>query len=308
MVNFTLPLTINEMISISTSQNFRSLVVIFHLRQPMAFLSLNLYDTHGLTYRMNVLFWGPGDFPVSFSNRDTPWNAWNRHSWSLMVDTRILFSNMESPSKRMLNNILTLDQQWFANRLDISPFYDLDTSLTFTELKMVSMEYSQRVWHASRERLAFRTPGSVPLFACALIVEARFLELAMSLLDFLFEYPLVLSRFCFTMVLPRILRLCIVFTFIPKWKAYFQYPLVLSRFCFLKVHTYLDTVAYCLKVHTYLDTLAYCKKRKLTRNPHSYFHWTLVLSWHVFCCDTAIHRHMWRSMNHSPMQTNHQLK
>ena len=24
---------------------------------------------------MNVLFWGPGDFPVSYSNRDT-WNAW----------------------------------------------------------------------------------------------------------------------------------------------------------------------------------------------------------------------------------------
>ena len=34
---------------------------------------------------MNVLFWGPGEFPVSFSNRDTSWNAWNHHSgrfWS----------------------------------------------------------------------------------------------------------------------------------------------------------------------------------------------------------------------------------
>ena len=27
--------------------------------------SLNLYDTPGLAPRMNVLFWGPGDFPVS---------------------------------------------------------------------------------------------------------------------------------------------------------------------------------------------------------------------------------------------------
>ena len=48
------------------------------------------------------------------------------------------------------------------------------------------MEHSQRVLHASRKRLPFRTPGSVPFLglACALIVETRFLELAMSLLDF----------------------------------------------------------------------------------------------------------------------------
>ena len=48
MVNFTLPSTTNEMISISTSQTFGSWVVIFHLHRPKAFLSLNLYDTPGL--------------------------------------------------------------------------------------------------------------------------------------------------------------------------------------------------------------------------------------------------------------------
>ena len=95
MVIFTLPFTTSEMISISTSQTFRSWVVIFHHRRPMACLSLNLYDTPGLAPRMNVLFWGPGDFPVSYSNRDTLWNAWNRHSGSFMVDTGILLSNME---------------------------------------------------------------------------------------------------------------------------------------------------------------------------------------------------------------------
>ena len=44
----------------------------------------------------------------------------------------------------------------------------------------------QRVWLASRERLPFRAPGSVPRYglACAPIVETRFLKLAMSLLDF----------------------------------------------------------------------------------------------------------------------------
>ena len=95
MVNFTLPSTTSEMISISTSQTFRSWVVIFRHRRPMACLSLNLYDMPGLAPRMNVLFWGPGDFPVSYSNRDTLWNAWNRHSGSFMVDTGILLSNME---------------------------------------------------------------------------------------------------------------------------------------------------------------------------------------------------------------------
>ena len=37
--------------------------------------SLNLYDTPGLAPHMNVLFYGPGDFPVSYSNRDTSWNG-----------------------------------------------------------------------------------------------------------------------------------------------------------------------------------------------------------------------------------------
>ena len=40
--------------------------------------------------------------------------------------------------------------------------------LTFTELRVVSMDRLQRVWHASRERLPFRTPGSVPLFGTCL--------------------------------------------------------------------------------------------------------------------------------------------
>ena len=64
----------------------------------MEFLSLNVYDTPGLAPRMNVLYWGPGDFLVSYSNRDTSRNAWNRHSGSFMVDMGILFSNMKYPS------------------------------------------------------------------------------------------------------------------------------------------------------------------------------------------------------------------
>ena len=54
--------------------------------------------------------------------------------------------------------------------------------LTFTELHVVSMEHLQRVWLASRERLPFRTPGSVPFWglAYALIDETSFTELAIS--------------------------------------------------------------------------------------------------------------------------------
>ena len=68
MVNLTLPFTTNEMISISTSHIFRSWVVISHLRRPMSFLSLNLYETPWFTSGMNVLLRKSDDFPVSYSH------------------------------------------------------------------------------------------------------------------------------------------------------------------------------------------------------------------------------------------------
>ena len=87
MVNFTFRSTTNEIISISISQTLRSSVLIFHLRQPMAFLSLILYDTPGLAPRTNIIFWGPGDFLANYSIRDNSWKAWTRLSgrffWSI---------------------------------------------------------------------------------------------------------------------------------------------------------------------------------------------------------------------------------
>ena len=38
----------------------------------------------------------------------------------------------------------------------------IHTELDLHRLWLVSMEHLQRVWHASRKRLPFRTPGSVP--------------------------------------------------------------------------------------------------------------------------------------------------
>ena len=40
--------------------------------------------------------------------------------------------------------------------------------LTLTELRLVSMEHLQRVWHAGRERISFRIHSSVPLLGMSL--------------------------------------------------------------------------------------------------------------------------------------------
>ena len=61
------------------------------------------------------------------------------------------------------------------------------------------MEYLQRVWHASRERLPFRTPGSFPLFWDLLMLQllgSDFPNLPCLYSTFHLEYPSVLSRFC----------------------------------------------------------------------------------------------------------------
>ena len=84
--------------------------------------AMNARDTTKVyILRLNVLFWGSGDFPVSYSNRNTSWNAWNRHSGSLMVDTWDLIQQYEVSLSRMLNDILILDQQWLPNQSDFPP-------------------------------------------------------------------------------------------------------------------------------------------------------------------------------------------
>ena len=69
-----------------------------------------------------------------------------------MVDTAILFSNMKSPSQETTC--------WPQNSFSDFPtdqtfhqFYDLIPSLTFTELRVVSMEHLQRLWHVNGKRL-----------------------------------------------------------------------------------------------------------------------------------------------------------
>ena len=99
-VHFTLPFMTNVTISISTSQIVRSWVAIFQPRPPMASLFHSLYDMPRLAPRMDVLFWGRRDSKISFSNRDTSRNPWNRHWGSFMVDTGILSNNMKFSSHK----------------------------------------------------------------------------------------------------------------------------------------------------------------------------------------------------------------
>ena len=178
----TLRSTTNGMILISTSQTFRSWEVIFHLRQPMAFLSFNLYDTPGLAPRMNVLFWGPGDFPVSYLNRDTSWNAWNRHSGrfgDLIQQYGVSLSRMLS--KWHSDQIPPISWPWY--RTWPSPIMSGFHGAFVTA------------------RVPLRTPGSVPPLLDLLVLQL--LRPDSSNLPCLYstfhpEYPLVLSRFCFT--------------------------------------------------------------------------------------------------------------
>ena len=179
------------MISISTSHTFRSWVAICHFRRLMAFLSLNLYDTPGLLPRINVLFWGTGDFPVGYA-RGIHHGTLEIVIQEVLCSIRVSYSAIWSPP---LMNV-----KWHSDRWPIETsqpirlstnFMTLIPCLTFIWLCVVSIEYLQRVWHASRK--AHHSGHLVPSpfwgRACVPSVETRFLELAMSFLDFSHWFP-----------------------------------------------------------------------------------------------------------------------
>ena len=105
-VSYALPFTTNVTISTFISQTLRSWVAIFHLRQPMAFVSHNTYGMPGLAPLLNDLFWGLCDFHISFLNSDMSWNVWNRPSGSFMVNMGNLIKHYEVPPSQMLHDIL----------------------------------------------------------------------------------------------------------------------------------------------------------------------------------------------------------
>ena len=95
----------------------------------------------------------------------------------------------------MLNDILWPDHIQWQPPTDQT----LYRTRPFTEFWVASIEHLRRVWHADRGRLLLRTPGSVPLgLAYVLLVETNpFPNLSLFFRTMLFEYPSVLSRFCF---------------------------------------------------------------------------------------------------------------
>ena len=151
-------------------------------------LSLNLYDTPGLAPRMNVLFWGPGDFPVSYSNRDTSrnaqevlWSIWGSYSaiWSIPL-TNVKWHSDPWP---------TVTSQ--PIRLSTN-FMTLIPSLTFTDYKWFPWSICNGCGMPAGNAYpsGHLVPSPILGLANAPIVETKFLELAMSLLDFSPRIPL----------------------------------------------------------------------------------------------------------------------
>ena len=69
-VSCALPVTTNVTISTSVSQIMCYWIAIFHLRQPLSFLSHSLYGMPEFAPLINVLFWGRCDFHICFSGRE----------------------------------------------------------------------------------------------------------------------------------------------------------------------------------------------------------------------------------------------
>ena len=86
-ISCALPCTTKKTISTSISQKFRSWVAIFHLHQPMAFLSHSSYSMPGLASLMNVLFFhlSSSDSLKSSHSPEVLWSIWESHQtfWSL---------------------------------------------------------------------------------------------------------------------------------------------------------------------------------------------------------------------------------
>ena len=63
-------------------------------------IELRMEGCRDLSRKRKIKTFSHNDFQISFSNRDTSRNAWNRHWGSFMVDTGILSNNMKFPSHK----------------------------------------------------------------------------------------------------------------------------------------------------------------------------------------------------------------
>ena len=165
-------------------------------------LFLNLYDSPGLATRMNVSFRGPGDFPVSYSKRDTSWSAWNRHSGSFMVDTGTLFSNMKSPSRECWMTFWPLTNSDFPTDQTFHQFNDL--YIEFDLHQIMSSFHGAFATGVACQQGTSTLPDTWFRHRFLDLLVLQFLRpwpdssnLPCLYSTFHLEYPLVLSRFCF---------------------------------------------------------------------------------------------------------------
>ena len=235
MVNFTLRSTTNEMISISTSQTFRSWVVIFHLRQPMEFFISQLiqYSRACSSYECFILWarW------LSSKLLKQGYLAEHLKSSFRKFYGRYgdLIQQYEVSLSRMLNDILILDQRWLPNPSDFPPIswpwyraWPSPIMSGFHEAFANGCDMPAGNAYPSGHLV----PSPILGLANAPIVETKFLELAMSLLDFSPRIPL--GTFSILLML-QLLRP--VFPNLPLSFPTFhlEYPSLLSRFCFILI-------------------------------------------------------------------------
>ena len=110
-----------------------------------------------------------------------------------------LIKQYEVSFSQMLNDILWPDHIPWQPPTNQTLF----RTRPLTEIWVVSIEHLRRVWHADRGRLLFRTPGPVPFgLAYVLLVETNpFPNLSLFYRTMLFEYPSVLYRFYFVILI-----------------------------------------------------------------------------------------------------------
>ena len=192
MVNFTLPSTTNEMILISTSQTFRSCVVIFQLRQPMAFLFLNLYDTPGLaSYECFIL--RARRLSSKLLKQEYLVERLKSSFRKFYGRYGDLIQEYEVSLYRMLNDSLILDQQWLPNQSDFPPIswplYRLWPSPNYEWFPWIICNgFGMPAGNAYPS--GHLVPSPILGLAYAPIVETKFRDLAMSFLDFSPRIPL----------------------------------------------------------------------------------------------------------------------
>ena len=138
--------------------------------------------------RMNVLFWGPGDFPVSYAKKGYLVERLKLSFSKFYGRYGDLIQQYEVSLSRMLNEILTLDQlQWLLNRSDFPPiswpWNPAWPSLNY-EWFTLGICNGCGVTAGNAYPSGHLVPSPFLGLACAPIVETSFLEHAVSLLDF----------------------------------------------------------------------------------------------------------------------------